>query len=74
MFGRFPCKKVSMVDKVDRTAASNGNDKPDPAPELEQGLVFAAFRLRRMAIVFSDPNQPDNPIVYCNPAFVEQTG
>lgn len=30
--------------------------------------------MTRMAMTLSDPNLPDNPLIFCNPAFIEQTG
>ncbi len=34
----------------------------------------AAVRATRMSMLITDPRQPDNPIVYCNNAFLELTG
>jgi PAS domain S-box-containing protein len=34
----------------------------------------AAVRATRMPMVITDPNQPDNPIVFCNVAFQKLTG
>lgn len=67
------------VDKTARNSAVGGEAAKEngrnAVPEaLQNDLLFAAMRLRRMAIVFSDPNQADNPIVYCNNAFIEQSG
>ncbi len=43
--------------------------------ESHSGDVFqVAVQMTRMAMVLSDPNQDDNPIVFCNAAFCEQTG
>ncbi len=40
-----------------------------------QGDIFlAAVQLTRMAMALSDPHQPDNPLIYVNPSFCEQTG
>ncbi len=45
------------------------------AGERHPNDVFgAAVQMTRMAMALSDPNQPDNPIVFCNPAFLQQTG
>jgi PAS domain S-box-containing protein len=43
----------------------------------EQGMgdpFAAAVRWSRMPMVFADPGQPDNPIVYANDAFCKMTG
>ena len=37
-------------------------------------IFFAAVQTTRMPMVVSDPNQPDNPIVFCNQAFSFMTG
>ncbi len=37
-------------------------------------IFFAAIETTRMPMVLSDPNQPDNPIVFANRAFVHMTG
>jgi PAS domain S-box-containing protein len=43
--------------------------------ETGQGDPFAAaVRATRMAMVITDPNQPDNPIIFCNEAFQRLTG
>jgi len=43
--------------------------------ERHLGEVFqVAVQMTRMAMVLSDPNQDDNPVVFCNAAFCEQTG
>ncbi|MBB4153092.1 PAS domain S-box-containing protein [Sphingomonas jinjuensis] len=54
-----------------------------PAPHIsdvtrphESGndIFFAAVRTTRMPMIVTDPNQPDNPIVFCNDAFTFMTG
>ncbi len=64
------------MDTIDPSATATADlERRDSLPAvLQDDLLFAAMRLRRMAIVFSDPNQADNPIVYCNAAFIEQSG
>ena len=37
-------------------------------------IFFAAIETTRMPMVLSDPNQPDNPIVFANKAFMHMTG
>ncbi|WP_439598839.1 histidine kinase famiy protein [Falsiroseomonas sp.] len=54
-------------------------DAPDAGP-LEplapgrQDVFFSAIELTRMPMIVTDPNQPDNPIVFVNPAFQQMTG
>ncbi|MEI5685871.1 histidine kinase famiy protein [Sphingomonas kyungheensis] len=38
------------------------------------GIFFAAVSTTRMPMIVTDPNQPDNPIVFANPAFITMTG
>jgi PAS domain S-box-containing protein len=39
-----------------------------------QDVFFAAVQMTRMPMCLSDPNQPDNPLVFVNRAFEELTG
>lgn len=62
------------------------NDSPSAAslPHVENmsgdmqdthnSIFFAAVTTTRMPMIVSDPNQPDNPIVFANPAFMKMTG
>jgi PAS domain S-box-containing protein len=56
-----------------------------PPPHLTNGpnhdmtddsnsIFFAAVKTTRMPMIVTDPNQPDNPIVFANPAFMGMTG
>ena len=38
------------------------------------GIFFAAVETTRMPMIVTDPNQPDNPIVFSNRAFSRMTG
>lgn len=41
----------------------------------ERGNVFfAAIEMTRMPMILTDPNQPDNPVVFANKAFLDLTG
>lgn len=42
----------------------------DPA----SGIFFTAVETTRMPMIVTDPNQPDNPIIFANPAFLTMTG
>jgi PAS domain S-box-containing protein len=46
------------------------------APGLDDrgDVFFAAVEMTRMPMVLTDPNQPDNPIVFANRAFQDLTG
>nr|WP_281419627.1 histidine kinase famiy protein [Falsiroseomonas tokyonensis] len=37
-------------------------------------VFFAAIEMTRMPMIVTDPNQPDNPVVFANPAFQRMTG
>jgi len=51
-------------DAGDRLLASHLAEDPFPA----------AFKATRMPMLITDPRQPDNPIIFCNQAFVSLTG
>lgn len=37
-------------------------------------IFFAAVETTRMPMIVTDPHQPDNPIIFANPAFLRMTG
>ena len=50
-------------------------DSPSNAFEGASGLLFEqAMAQTRMAVCLTDPNQKDDPIVFCNEAFQQLTG
>ena len=57
--------------------ASGGFVSGDPLPDIDDthnGIFFAAVATTRMPMIVTDPNRPDNPIVFANPAFLAMTG
>ncbi|WP_280137593.1 HWE histidine kinase domain-containing protein [Aureimonas sp. AU40] len=58
------------------------SDNARPSVETELGIptggsedpFASAVRTTRMPMVVTDPKQPDNPIVFCNDAFLHLTG
>ncbi len=42
--------------------------------EYSDSIFFAAVKTTRMPMIVTDPNVPDNPILFCNPAFEQMTG
>lgn len=44
-----------------------------PGLEERGNIFFAAVEMTRMPMVVTDPNQPDNPIVFANGAFLDLT-
>jgi PAS domain S-box-containing protein len=65
--------------------SSEPNTTGGPPPTIEtgkntdmgdesNGIFFAAVSTTRMPMIVTDPNRPDNPIVFANPAFINMTG
>ncbi|MFS0735866.1 histidine kinase famiy protein [Sphingomonas sp. 1P06PA] len=59
------------------------NRSPETAPRIDRSadlgahsgdIFFAAVETTRMPMIVTDPNRPDNPIVFCNRAFAQMTG
>ena len=46
----------------------------EPSLEERGNVFFAAVEMTRMPMILTDPNQPDNPIVFANRAFQDLTG
>jgi PAS domain S-box-containing protein len=42
--------------------------------DTHSDIFFAAVEMTRMPMIVTDPNQPDNPIVFSNQAFLRMTG
>ena len=42
--------------------------------DQHNSIFFAAVKTTRMPMIVTDPNRPDNPIVFANPAFLSMTG
>jgi len=45
-----------------------------PGLDERGNVFFAAIEMTRMPMILTDPNQPDNPIVFANKAFLDLTG
>lgn len=59
----------------------DGGKSPNVTGEGQAGvddphsdIFFAAIETTRMPMILTDPNQPDNPIVFANQAFLNMTG
>ncbi|WP_338664239.1 histidine kinase famiy protein [Pararoseomonas sp. SCSIO 73927] len=74
-----------MNETVDPEPAPHkgGWTPPQGKPTVEGGgevsgkhsdIFFAAVEMTRMPMIVTDPNQPDNPIVFANQAFLKMTG
>lgn len=46
----------------------------NPGLEDRSGIFFAAIEMTRMPMILTNPNIPDNPIVFANRAFLDLTG
>ncbi len=47
---------------------------PGALHDPTSGIFFTAVKTTRMPMIVTDPNQPDNPIIFANPAFLTMTG
>lgn len=47
---------------------------PNEVADHKDDIFFAAIETTRMPMLVTDPRQPDNPIVFCNRAFLAMTG
>ncbi|MEH3038945.1 MAG: histidine kinase famiy protein [Sphingomonas paucimobilis] len=65
-----PPSPEKPLDMVQRDAAMSGREMHDPG----NGIFFAAVKTTRMPMIVTDPNLPDNPIIFANPAFLSMTG
>ena len=45
-----------------------------PGIKDRNGVFFAAIEMTQMPMILTDPNLPDNPVVFANRAFGELTG
>ncbi|MDO9707289.1 histidine kinase famiy protein [Paracraurococcus lichenis] len=53
--------------------ALEGGQPFDPTNRSSE-VFFAAVATTRMPMIVTDPHQPDNPIIFANPAFLAMTG
>ncbi|MDM9649269.1 PAS domain-containing protein [Rhizobium sp. S163] len=56
-----------------RTDARNAGDRL-VAGHVSEDPFAAAFKATRMPMIVTDPNQSDNPVIFCNEAFRRLTG
>jgi PAS domain S-box-containing protein len=56
-----------------RADARNAGDRL-VAGHLKEDPFAAAFKATRMPMIVTDPNQQDNPVIFCNKAFETLTG
>ena len=74
-----------LLSRTDMTDETSETPPGGPPPHLSgdanhdmgddsNSILFAAVKTTRMPMIVTDPNQPDNPIVFANPAFINMTG
>ncbi|WP_375428103.1 histidine kinase famiy protein [uncultured Sphingomonas sp.] len=61
-----PDLNAAVGPELAETGTSSGGSSDD--------IFFAAVKTNRMPMVISDPQLPDNPIIFCNQAFVALSG
>ena len=68
--------EVAAAGPTGAAGVSNQQEATVARPGLDDrgGVVFAAAEMTRMPMVVTDPNRPDNPIVFANGAFCDLTG
>lgn len=71
---RVDAKGLTMqeIDKRRQDARSAGDRLADA--HVREDPFAAAFKATRMPMIVTDPNQEDNPIIFCNSAFQKLTG
>ncbi|WP_420136969.1 histidine kinase famiy protein [Sphingomonas sp.] len=65
-----PTPETPPVAPPPHLAGGANHDMTDDS----NSIFFAAVKTTRMPMIVTDPNQPDNPIVFANPAFINMTG
>jgi len=65
----FFLESAHVSDKVRVDNAAGANIK-----QPHKDVFFAAVETTRMPMIVTDPNRPDNPIIFANNAFLEMTG
>ncbi len=65
-----PPSPEKPIDDHGTQPAMSGAAMNDPG----NGIFFAAVKTTRMPMIVTDPNLPDNPIIFANPAFLNMTG
>jgi PAS domain S-box-containing protein len=63
-----------MPEQAKNLHAQVDNNQTADLSDLGRNIFFAAVSTTRMPMTVSDPNQPDNPIIFANQAFCEMTG
>jgi PAS domain S-box-containing protein len=69
-------QEIAALGPTAGPGLSNWQEATVARPGLadRSGVYFAAAEMTRMPMVITDPNEPDNPIVFANGAFLDLTG
>jgi len=65
---------LSMTHRDQRNANAMNAGEQLLAKHVREDPFAAAFKATRMPMIITDPNQEDNPIIFCNVAFETMTG
>ena len=67
---------VGASGPVERPGLHHWRERTITTSDLNDrgGVFFAAIEMTRMPMILSDPNLPDNPVVFANKAFFDLTG
>lgn len=67
---------VGAAEPLGRPGLHHWRESTITDPDLDDrgGVFFAAIEMTRMPMILTDPNKPDNPIVFANKAFLDLTG
>ncbi len=63
-----------MPETAAPTVRSHEATLSKPGIDDRSGVFFAAIEMTRMPMILTNPNLPDNPVVFANRAFEELTG
>ncbi|RAK58305.1 hybrid sensor histidine kinase/response regulator [Phenylobacterium deserti] len=67
---------VGALEPLERSGQHHWKEATITDPDLgsRSNVFFAAVEMTRMPMILTDPNQPDDPIVFANGAFLDLTG
>ena len=67
---------IGAREPIERSGLRHWRESTITTPGLDDrgGVFFAAIEMTRMPMILTDPNLPDDPIVFANKAFLDLTG
>src|SRR5689334_20666744 len=66
--------QVTMQENDQKRTEARDAGERLVARHVREDPFTAAFKATRMPMIVTDPNQADNPIIFCNAAFEKLTG